>query len=58
VWRLLQMGADPSVVDNWGNSPLALAAHAREWDICRQLISAGANINAFYQPPRTPNLYQ
>lgn len=52
VWRLLQMGADPLVVDNWGNSPLALAAHAREWDICRQLISAGANINAFYQPPR------
>ncbi|ELR22806.1 Ankyrin repeatcontaining protein [Acanthamoeba castellanii str. Neff] len=48
----VEMGADPLVVDNWGNSPLALAAHAREWDICRQLISAGANINAFYQPPR------
>jgi ankyrin repeat protein len=56
VWRLLQMGADPSIVDNWGNSPLAYAAHASAWDICRQLLSAGADLNAFYQPPRTPCL--
>jgi ankyrin repeat protein len=47
------MGADPLLLDNWGNSALAWAAHEGALEVCRLLLSAGANINAYFQMPRT-----
>jgi ankyrin repeat protein len=42
---LLEMSADPNARDNDNCTPLIIACAHREWDLCRALFEAGADMN-------------
>ncbi|WP_455207870.1 ankyrin repeat domain-containing protein [Kaarinaea lacus] len=42
---LLERGADVNTLDNRGVSPLFIAIFSQDYQLCRSLIGAGANIN-------------
>ncbi|WP_455365762.1 ankyrin repeat domain-containing protein [Kaarinaea lacus] len=45
ITLLLEQGADVNTVDKRGVSPLFVAIFAQDYQLCRSLIKAGANIN-------------
>nr|QBK85537.1 MAG: ankyrin repeat protein [Marseillevirus LCMAC101] len=47
----LDQGADPNLMDNWGFTPLMLAAEACSFPIVKILVDRGAEIN-FYSESR------
>lgn len=50
---LIQRGADLSVRNNRGNTPLALAVVCQNWELVALLLSHGANIDDYYFYSRT-----
>ena len=48
--RLLSAGADPNHANDFGKTPLMVAAHLDRPDSVRRLIKAGANVNAATSP--------
>jgi uncharacterized protein YecT (DUF1311 family) len=44
--RLLELGADPDKINDFGKTPLMVAAHLDRIDSVRKLLRAGANVNA------------